>query len=648
VKNLIPEKYHTILNTCNIKKLKVSVLLFPVIYILLFPGLCHSEEGQRSLNYPDSAYAMIGGGKEFSYFIAPKEARASTFLFLKLPVISNFGIEAVYAYYFKPAAEYSIGTNQFLQNRGDEEYYDVRLDLLYYFPFCRNFQFKLGLNYSKFNSGFFTDDPSIDNCGDLYNMCQYQRENFFSLNIGFNLDLHLYRFIYAATTVGYRYFFSDNTTKKGALNFGLGIGVKLFSLTGSNKNDLLISDHKPPSIQRSQSYNREETVSKEDEEKNRLITEDGDPDKKASEKVDDNRAVKNKELEKEVPEKEKASSLKPESEKTNTVTADKPLKPLSQTNDRSDIVKPISTETNERIDTVQPVLTETNKEKITLLKPEIPMTSQYIPTNLNPEQETNNRSAPAIKPITDKTDRITAGLSGSPSGPLDVKIENDPDIFSPDGDGVRDVVTFSSKISGPTNIKEWKIVIKDNEDKIVQELKGTTFPEEKIIWDGRDISGKIIPQRSKFKYSFYAKDSFNREAWTSERRLETDHYLVPYGKDFKIDIRPIEFDFNKSIIKQDFYDVLDRAVQVLRSPSLKNRKIRIEGHTDSTGTEVRNTVLSGERAKVVADYIIKKGINKDLVSYEGFGMERPIASNETEEGRQKNRRTEIIILVISK
>ena len=90
----------------------------------------------------------------------------------------------------------------------------------------------------------------------------------------------------------------------------------------------------------------------------------------------------------------------------------------------------------------------------------------------------------------------------------------------------------------------------------------------------------------------------------------------------------------------------DQELDRLQSFLEANPDIRIEirGHTDNTGSDAINQQLSVDRAKAVFDYLIDEGIPKYRLSYRGFGASRPIASNETAEGRQENRRTEFIVL----
>ena len=73
-------------------------------------------------------------------------------------------------------------------------------------------------------------------------------------------------------------------------------------------------------------------------------------------------------------------------------------------------------------------------------------------------------------------------------------------------------------------------------------------------------------------------------------------------------------------------------------------KIQISGHTDYVGNEEYNLELSKKRAKSVYDYLITKNIDENRLEYKGFGKSRPITTNDTKEGRRKNRRTEFVII----
>ena len=103
----------------------------------------------------------------------------------------------------------------------------------------------------------------------------------------------------------------------------------------------------------------------------------------------------------------------------------------------------------------------------------------------------------------------------------------------------------------------------------------------------------------------------------------------------------VKFDFDKSTIKKGYYKDIDDLVKVMKDyPDLN---VVIEGHTDSVGTAAYNKKLSQERAEAVKQYMVEKGIDANRLKAQGFGEERPIASNDTEEARQKNRRVEAAV-----
>jgi len=100
----------------------------------------------------------------------------------------------------------------------------------------------------------------------------------------------------------------------------------------------------------------------------------------------------------------------------------------------------------------------------------------------------------------------------------------------------------------------------------------------------------------------------------------------------------VMFDFDSYKIKSGAFTMLNEGALILK----KNPEVRIEiqGHTDNVGSAVYNMKLSESRAKAVVEYLIKKGIDPRRISAKGYGLTQPIAGNDTEEGRAKNRRVE--------
>jgi OOP family OmpA-OmpF porin len=102
----------------------------------------------------------------------------------------------------------------------------------------------------------------------------------------------------------------------------------------------------------------------------------------------------------------------------------------------------------------------------------------------------------------------------------------------------------------------------------------------------------------------------------------------------------INFDTGKSIIRDESKPIIDQIVEMMKENS--DLKLNVEGHTDNVGSAASNKVLSEERAKAVVNAIVSQGISADRLSPAGYGMDKPIADNSTEEGRAKNRRVELV------
>ena len=110
----------------------------------------------------------------------------------------------------------------------------------------------------------------------------------------------------------------------------------------------------------------------------------------------------------------------------------------------------------------------------------------------------------------------------------------------------------------------------------------------------------------------------------------------------KIILNNIFFDFDKATLRPESKSELDRLVKLLTDmPTLK---IEISGHTDNIGSAAYNKTLSQNRAKAVVDYLVKNGIDAGRLTYKGYGFDQPIAANDTEAGRQQNRRTEFKVV----
>lgn len=159
----------------------------------------------------------------------------------------------------------------------------------------------------------------------------------------------------------------------------------------------------------------------------------------------------------------------------------------------------------------------------------------------------------------------------------------------------------------------------------------------------------VLPYGQKFSVRAIAKDfiseSINIDLTQTKgfQEIKSDPVkMAPIKEGSVVRLNNIFFDTGKSELRPESGPELDRLVTTLN----ENPKMTIEvrGHTDNTGSNEINNKLSQDRADAVREYFISKGIEPDRVGSKGFGETKPIATNDTEAGRQQNRRVEFVII----
>lgn len=158
----------------------------------------------------------------------------------------------------------------------------------------------------------------------------------------------------------------------------------------------------------------------------------------------------------------------------------------------------------------------------------------------------------------------------------------------------------------------------------------------------------VIPGNKNYGMNVAAEGYlFYSENFSIKDNPSSDPYLIDVPlKKIKtgqtVPLYNILFDVNKYVIKQESTAELERLFNLLTT----NSKIRVEigGHTDNSGAETINQPLSQNRAKAVYDWLITKGIAANRLTYKGYGSSVPIMPNTSDEGKRKNRRTEIKVL----
>ncbi len=136
--------------------------------------------------------------------------------------------------------------------------------------------------------------------------------------------------------------------------------------------------------------------------------------------------------------------------------------------------------------------------------------------------------------------------------------------------------------------------------------------------------------------SFSAEDTVR----AGVAKVDMQVQRIEVGKSYRVN--DIKYATNSAAITRSSEYILDELIAFLKeNPTVR---IRIEGHTDSRGNAVDNKTLSENRASTVRSYLQEHGVAAARLTHQGYGPEKPLASNDTEEGRAKNRRTEFVIV----
>lgn len=165
---------------------------------------------------------------------------------------------------------------------------------------------------------------------------------------------------------------------------------------------------------------------------------------------------------------------------------------------------------------------------------------------------------------------------------------------------------------------------------------------------GRELSYASLQYKMNIISTYKIYDAITKEEEDYNRKILEDNLYnddnvtidtVPEG--LVLRLGEILFDTDSYTLKPDAKNTIDNVIKAIKE-TYPDREIIVEGHTDNTGRKEYNQELSEKRAKTVADYILPN-LDHDKLSYKGLADDEPIASNDTPDGRRKNRRVDIII-----
>ncbi len=180
-----------------------------------------------------------------------------------------------------------------------------------------------------------------------------------------------------------------------------------------------------------------------------------------------------------------------------------------------------------------------------------------------------------------------------------------------------------------------------------------------LVATGLDPDGDMLVYRWSAPQGSFANAATPRTTWTAPNipggvtlmvtvedgrgGSATANVPIQVNQRIVIEFDPVLFDFDRFNLRADALAVLDRTVATLQAnPGIR---VTIEGHTDSMGTLEYNIALGDRRARAVIDHLVSRGINANRMQTTTFGEERPVAPNDTAEGRQLNRRAVFVIIL---
>ena len=203
-------------------------------------------------------------------------------------------------------------------------------------------------------------------------------------------------------------------------------------------------------------------------------------------------------------------------------------------------------------------------------------------------------------------------------------------------DSAKIIIEFTDTEQNPlTN----RMLVVTNQGSDDQEFKGKT-----------DENGKVVirvPKGNQYQVVYRAVDGpveFQDFKIPDRRGRLTFTFNPQYErvKDRIYTLQDVYFNTDKATLRESSYDALNDLLSAMQTN--KAMRVEIAGHTDNRASAEYNKDLSQRRAESVKAYLVENGIAKDRIRAKGYGESEPVASNDTEEGRQKNRRVEVRVL----
>ena len=240
-----------------------------------------------------------------------------------------------------------------------------------------------------------------------------------------------------------------------------------------------------------------------------------------------------------------------------------------------------------------------------------------------------------------------------------------PEYFSPDGDGVDDVLTVRINVESASPIESWRIEIREpnSQNNLFSSWEGTGMPPAEFIWDGYSTDGELVQSAMEYLFSIRVTNIHNNYS-VYEGSIWIDVLVIREGDVLRVIVPAIVFAANMGdftgldLINRGNNDLVLRRIAIVLN-RFNTYNVLVEGHANPTtppGTAARTNEeigtarvmglqpLSEERARSVLEYLVFLGVNRERLSYIGMGGTRPVAAFEDRDNWWKNRRVEFILV----
>jgi outer membrane protein OmpA-like peptidoglycan-associated protein len=291
-------------------------------------------------------------------------------------------------------------------------------------------------------------------------------------------------------------------------------------------------------------------------------------------------------------------------------------------------------------------------------------------------EETPEEPPPPPPPPPPEEEEIPEPEEEPDMSPPEVSVVISPQPFSPDGDGVDDILNVKIQVESASPVQSWRIEIHEPEPPylLFSEWSGDGMPPESLTWDGLSHEGELVQSASDYQFILTVTNQY--DTGTYQGPISVDVLVKREGEVLKVIVPSIVFapnsaEFIKGITPAQAENndkILRRIAEVLNK--FNTYRVKVEGHANPTtapGTKARaneengtKTVkglkpLSEERAKAVVNYLVNLGVERSRLTPEGVGSARTIVGYFKEDAKGKptkalnkdnwwkNRRVEFIL-----